>query len=70
MAISEWFSNLVSTNAKFLPQTQGVVSPAKLHTSQNNTKSSKGLRIKFYGSYLVILPLGIRWALKKYQIKP
>ena len=34
------------------------------------TESFKGLRLNPYGFYLVILPLGIRWALIKYHIKP
>ena len=34
------------------------------------TESFKGLRLNPYGVYLIILPLGIRWALMKYYSKP
>ena len=35
MAISEWFSYLISTNSKFLSQPYGVISSVKLHISQD-----------------------------------
>ena len=36
----------------------------------DNIESFKGLRSDPRGFYLVLLPLGIRWALLKYHIKP
>lgn len=61
--------------ALFLAQSLNVVSnqvPPKrfIHFYNISLKVFKGLRLDSYGFYLVILLLGIWWAIVKFHIKP
>ena len=51
---------------EYLDDTQPSIQYAAVFFTEN----LRSLRLNRYEFYLVILPLGIRWALMKYHIKP